>query len=133
MKTNENMARKIASRFAARVPGPEDGITIESTQRRSEPKTPPNETRSTGFSFLTYFFSGLRIVVITLMIRDAKSADQKPETSSFSLQRAVSESIAALTTKRKRPKVTMDTGKVSTLIMEPKNVLIKPNRSATHK
>jgi hypothetical protein len=54
------------------------------------------------------------------MIRDAKSADQNPVTSNFSLHRAVNDNIAALTTKRKSPKVTMETGKVRTLIMEPK-------------
>ena len=67
------------------------------------------------------------------MIKDAKSADQNPVTFSFSLQRAVSESIAAFTTKRNKPKVTIDTGKVSTLISEPKMLLISPNNSATHK
>jgi hypothetical protein len=133
MSTIAKMARKIASKLAARVPAPDAGITIESAQRSSDPNTPPNETRSTGFSFLTYFLSGLRIVVITLMIRDAKSADQKPDTSSFSLHRAVSDNIAAFTTKRKSPKVTIETGKVSTLIIDPKKVLIRPKRRATQR
>ena len=74
----------------------------------------------------------MKIVVITLMMSDARSADQKPVTSSFALQRAVSDNIAALTTKRKRPKVTIDTGKVRTFMIDPKTLLIKPKRSATH-
>jgi hypothetical protein len=73
------------------------------------------------------------MVVIKLMISDAKSADQKPEISRFSLQRAVSDNIAALITRRKSPKVTIDTGKVRTLMMDPKKLLIRPKRSATHK
>ena len=67
------------------------------------------------------------------MIKDANRADQNPVTSNFSLQRAVSDNIAALTTKRKRPKVTIETGKVKTLMIEPKTLLIKPKRSATQR
>ena len=66
-------------------------------------------------------------------MRDAKSADQKPVTSSFSLQRAVNDNIAAFTTSRNSPKVTIETGKVSTLIIDPKTLLMSPKRSATHK
>ena len=68
-----------------------------------------------------------------LMISDAKSADQKPVTSNFSDQRAVRDNIAALTTKMKRPKVTIDTGNVSTLIKEPKIELINPKSRATQR
>ena len=89
--------------------------------------------RAVPVSVLTYFLIGLRIVVITLMMRDAKSADQNPETSNFSLHRAVSDNIAALTIKRNIPKVIMETGKVSTLIIEPKTVLMRPKRSATQR
>ena len=46
-----NIARKIESKLAARVPGPLEGIISDRNQRRSVPKTPPNETSSTGFSF----------------------------------------------------------------------------------
>ena len=73
------------------------------------------------------------MVVIALMISDAKSADQKPVTSNLSDQRAVNDNIDALTTKRKIPNVTMDTGKVKTLINEPKIELIKPKSSATQR
>ena len=73
------------------------------------------------------------MVVMMLIISDAKSADQKPVTSSFSLQRAVSDNIAAFMTKRKRPKVTMETGKVRTLMIYPKTLLIKPKRRATQR
>ena len=73
------------------------------------------------------------MVVIALMMREAKSADQNPVTSNLSLHRAVRASIAALITKTNKPKVTMETGKVSTLIMDPKIELMSPNKSATHK
>ena len=79
------------------------------------------------------FFVDLKSVVITLMMREAKSADQNPVTSNFSLQRAVSDNIAAFTTKRKRPKVTIETGKVRTLMMDPKKLLISPKRRATQR
>ena len=46
-----NMASKIASKLAARVPGPLEGITRDRNQRSNVPKTPPSETSSTGFSF----------------------------------------------------------------------------------
>ena len=82
---------------------------------------------------IAFFFDALKTVVITLMISDAKSADQNPVTSSFSDQRAVSDNIAALTTKMKSPKVTIDTGKVRTLISEPKIELIRPKSSATQR
>ena len=75
----------------------------------------------------------LKIVVIALMISDAKRADQNPVTSNFSDQRAVNESIAALTTKRKIPKVTIETGKVKTFISDPKIELINPKSSATQR
>ena len=67
------------------------------------------------------------------MIKDAKSADQKPVISNLSDQRDVRESIAALTTKRKSPNVTMETGKVNTLIKDPKIELINPKSRATQK
>jgi len=51
IKTINVIARKIESKLAARVPGPLAGITSDRNQRRSVPKTPPNETSSTGFSF----------------------------------------------------------------------------------
>jgi hypothetical protein len=66
-------------------------------------------------------------------MREAKSADQKPVISSFSLHRAVSDNIAAFTTKRNRPKVTIETGNVSTLIMDPKMLLISPKSRATQR
>ena len=75
----------------------------------------------------------LKSVVIALIISDAKSADQNPVTSSFSDHRAVSDNIAAFTTKIKRPKVTIETGKVRTLMSEPKIELIKPKSSATQR
>lgn len=64
---------------------------------------------------------------------DAKIADQNPVIANFADQISVSDNIAALMTKIKRPKVTIDAGKVMTLIMEPKNELIKPKSSATHR
>ena len=67
------------------------------------------------------------------MISEAKKADQNPVTSNLSDQRAVNDNIDALTTKRKIPKVTMDTGNVSTLISEPKIELIKPKSRATQR
>jgi hypothetical protein len=50
IKTINVIARKIESKLAARVPGPLEGIISDRNQRRSVPKTPPNETSSTGFS-----------------------------------------------------------------------------------
>jgi hypothetical protein len=66
-------------------------------------------------------------------MREAKSADQNPVISNFSLQRAVSDNIAAFTIKRKRPKVRIETGNVSTLMMDPKMLLMRPKRSATQR
>jgi hypothetical protein len=54
-------------------------------------------------------------------------------TSNFSDQRAVRESIAAFTTKRKIPKVTIETGNVRTLIRDPKMELINPKSRATQR
>jgi PBP1b-binding outer membrane lipoprotein LpoB len=54
-------------------------------------------------------------------------------TSNFSDQRAVSDNIAALTINIKRPKVRIETGKVKTLISEPKIELIKPKSRATQR
>jgi hypothetical protein len=71
--------------------------------------------------------------VTMVIISAAKNADQKPVTSNFSLHRAVSESIAALIIKIKRPKVMIDTGKVRILIIDPKIALMRPKRSATHR
>ncbi len=82
---------------------------------------------------MTFFLLALKTVVITLMISDAKSADQNPVTSNFSDQRAVRANIDALTTKIKRPKVTIETGKVKTFISEPKIELINPKSSATQR
>ena len=67
------------------------------------------------------------------MINDAPSADQKPLTSNLVLQLAVSVNIAALMMKIKRPKVTSETGKVSTFRIEPRMLLINPKSSATQK
>jgi hypothetical protein len=64
---------------------------------------------------------------------EAKSADQNPVISNFALQRAVSDNIAAFTTKRNSPKVTIETGNVSTLMMDPKMLLMRPKRSATQR
>ena len=77
--------------------------------------------------------SALKRVVIALMIKDAPRALQKPLTDNFDDQASVSDNIAALITKIKRPKVSSDTGKVSNLISEPKIELINPKRSATHR
>ena len=71
--------------------------------------------------------------MITEIISEAKIADQKPLTANLSDQISVSDNIAALITKMKSPKVTIETGKVSTLMIEPKNALIRPNKSATHR
>ena len=82
---------------------------------------------------IAFFLLALKTVVITLIINEAKSADQKPVTSNFSDQRAVRANIDALTTKMKSPKVTMETGKVKTFINEPKIELINPKSSATQR
>ena len=60
------------------------------------------------------------------MIKLAKSADQKSFTSRAALHLAVNESMAALITKMKRPKVRIVAGRVSSLTNEPKMALIKP-------
>jgi hypothetical protein len=75
----------------------------------------------------------LNKVVITLMMSEAKRADQNPVTFNLSLQRAVSDNIAALITKMNNPKVIIETGKVSTLIIDPKILLMRPKSSATHR
>jgi hypothetical protein len=49
MRTISAIARPTAKTFAARVPGPLDGIAIDKAQRRSEPRTPPRETSQTAF------------------------------------------------------------------------------------
>ena len=72
-------------------------------------------------------------MVISEIINEAKIADQKPLTANFSDQMSVSDNIAALITKIKRPKVTIDTGKVNNLMTEPKKVLIKPKSKATQR
>jgi hypothetical protein len=73
------------------------------------------------------------MAVIALMIRQAKKADQKSLTSSALLQRAVSESIIALTTNTKRPSVRKVIGKVRTLRIPPIIALMTPKRSATQR
>jgi hypothetical protein len=60
-------------------------------------------------------------------------ADQNPLTANLSDQISVRDNIAALITKIKSPKVTIETGKVKTLIIEPKNALINPKSSATQR
>ena len=133
MKTMKTIARVTPSKLAARVPSPLEGIMSERNQRVSEPRMPPRETSQTALKSYTNFLVDLKSVVITLMMREARSADQNPVTSNFSLQRAVNDNIAALTTKRKRPKVTMETGNVKTLIMEPKTLLMRPKSRATQR
>ncbi len=64
---------------------------------------------------------------------EAKMADQNPLTANLSDQISVRDNIAALITKMKSPKVTIETGKVKTLIIEPKNALINPKSSATQR
>jgi hypothetical protein len=132
IKTIKKIARKTPSKLAARVPGPLEGMASERDHLVNDPRMPPSETSQTAFKDYTNFL-GLKTVVITLMMREAKSADQKPVTSNFSLQRAVNDNIAALTTKRKSPKVTIETGKVNTLMMDPKTLLMSPKRSATQR
>ena len=73
------------------------------------------------------------MVVIKLIMREAKSADQNPVTSSFSLQPDTNINIAALTTTRNKPKVKITAGSVSSLSRDPRVVLSRPNNSATHK
>jgi hypothetical protein len=67
------------------------------------------------------------------MINEAKIADQKPLTANLSDQISVRDNIAALITKINSPKVTIETGKVKTLIIEPKNTLINPKSNATQR
>ena len=71
------------------------------------------------------------MVVIALIIKHAKKADQKSRTSSALLQRAVSESIIALTTNTKRPSVRNVIGKVRIFTIPPMIALITPKRRAT--
>ena len=82
---------------------------------------------------MAFFLLALKTVVMTLMIIDANSADQNPLTSNLSDQRAVNDNIAAFTTKRKRLNVTIETGKVSTLMIDPKIELTNPKSSATQR
>ena len=63
----------------------------------------------------------------------AKTADQKLLTSKLSLQRATSINIAALTTTRKKPRVRITAGSVSSLRSDPKVALSKPNSRATQR
>jgi hypothetical protein len=63
----------------------------------------------------------------------AKTADQKFLTSKLSLQRETNIKIAALTTTRNNPKVSITAGSVSSLIRDPRVALSRPNNSATHK
>ena len=64
---------------------------------------------------------------------EAKMADQNPFTANLSDHTSVRDNIAALITKINNPKVTIETGKVKTLIIEPKNALINPKSSATQR
>ena len=82
---------------------------------------------------MAFFLLALKTVVMTLMIIDANSADQNPLTSNLSDQRAVNDNIAAFTTKRKRPNVTIETGKVRTFMIDPKIELTNPKSSATQR
>lgn len=68
-----------------------------------------------------------------LIMKAAKSADQKLLTSSLSLQRATSIRIAALTTTRKSPSVKITAGRVRSLSKEPSVALSSPKRRATHR
>lgn len=72
-------------------------------------------------------------VVITKIIIDAPSADQKLLTSKRSLHLAVSINIAALITSANTPSDNKIAGSVSSFTSEPIKVLTNPNRSATHK
>ena len=82
-----------------------------------------------------YFFLKAEVIIVETIeiISDAQSADQKFVTSNFSLQRAVSISIAALITKVNKPKVRRIAGSVKSLSSEPISPLINPNRSATQR
>ncbi len=67
------------------------------------------------------------------IIKDAKSADLKSTTSNRSLHLAVNISIAAFTTKAKRPKDNKIAGSVNNLTTEPITPFMRPNKRATHK
>lgn len=73
------------------------------------------------------------MVVTIEIIKDAKSADLKSTTSNRSLHLAVNISIAAFTTKEKRPKDNKIAGSVNILTNEPITPLTRPNKRATHK
>ncbi len=63
----------------------------------------------------------------------AKTADQKLFTSKLSLQRATNIKIAAFTTTRNNPSVSITAGSVRSFRSDPRVALSKPNKSATHK
>ena len=73
------------------------------------------------------------MVVIALIIKQAKKADQKSRTSSALLQRAVNDNIIALTTNTKRPSVRKVIGKVRIFTIPPMIAFMTPKRSATQR
>ena len=80
------------------------------------------------------FLPKLETIGVTIeMTIAAKTADQKLLTSKLSLQRATNIKIAALTTTRNNPKVSITAGSVSSLSKDPRVALSNPNSSATHK
>ena len=75
----------------------------------------------------------LRAEETAVITNEANSADQKFLISKELLHRAVSINMAALMTKLKRPKERRTAGKVSTLRIEPKKLLINPKSKATQR
>jgi hypothetical protein len=67
------------------------------------------------------------------MMMLAKTADQKPFTSNFSLHSETNMRIAALTIMRNRPKVKMTAGSVNSLSKDPRVTFNNPNNSATQR
>jgi hypothetical protein len=67
------------------------------------------------------------------MMMLAKTADQKPFTSNFSLHSDTSIRIAALTMIRNKPKVRITAGSVSILSKDPRVAFSNPNNSATQR
>jgi hypothetical protein len=70
---------------------------------------------------------------MTLIIKAAKTADQKLLTSNFSLHRETNINIAALTTTKKSPRVRMTAGNVRTFNKLPNVAFSKPNNNATQR
>ena len=69
----------------------------------------------------------------TLIIIEAKIADQKDVIVSELVQRAVNSNIAALITIKKRPAVSMTAGRVINFNNDPRKVLSREKTSATQK